>query len=76
MAATTNSILHCTALTLDGMKVFVELTARQMMCTHDPWSDERIDVVEDLPETGTLRIHSVRLADLTEIELEILRENV
>ncbi len=67
MVATRN-INYCTARTLDGTLVYVELTTAQCMCAGDSWQDDRVAAFED--RDGQIVMHDVRLGDLDEVVAE------
>ena len=52
-----------------GTRVLVELTNAQMYGA-DQWSDDRVEVVIDNPESGEVQVTDVRLADLSRIREE------
>lgn len=61
-------INYCTARTLDGTFVYVELTTAQCMGAGDSWQDERVLAFED--RDGEVKAHDVRLGDLCELSAE------
>jgi hypothetical protein len=60
-----SKLIYCTAEHISGIVVHVELTALQAHAPADTWSDERVGAIEDLG--GEMRLHDVRLADLSGI---------
>lgn len=62
-------LINCVATHLSGMRLYVELTPEQAHAPADAWSDERVIAFED-DGSGELRLHEVRLADLSDLNPE------